>query len=323
MTPFDAIMAQPSAVRILKRAVSSERMASSYLFEGPSGVGKERTALALAEAVLKPDPTAARRIRSGAHPDVRFFRPRDEGNRNIQVESLRSEILPVTQFAPFEASHSFLIFPEADVSFPEQHPEAANALLKTIEEPRPNVHFILLAERPQRLLRTIRSRCQAVRFGRLPPAVLERVLEEAGVAPAERPPAIALADGRADRALALAQEGRGAELLELAGRVDTAVGARRPGSLVELAERLSKREDLALVLETLTLFYRDVAASGLGLRRDELRMSEAVVRQTAASLGPARAAARAERIRETLDALEWNTQPATALDGLLFDLSRL
>src|SRR5690606_10229926 len=115
--------AQDTALRILERAVASGRVASAYLFEGPSGVGKQRTAIALAQCVLGADAATARRIEEGAHPDVRVFLPREEGKRNIQVDQLRSEILPFAQYAPFEARAAFVIFPEADVSFPENPPE--------------------------------------------------------------------------------------------------------------------------------------------------------------------------------------------------------
>src|SRR5690554_6974860 len=125
-------------------------------------------------AVARGDEGLLERIRRGNHPDVRVFRPRDEGARNLPVEVIREQVLPVAQFAPFEASGAFLIFPEADVSFPEAHPEAANAFLKTLEEPPKGVHFILLAERPDRLLQTTRSRCQRVRFAPLAPDLLER-----------------------------------------------------------------------------------------------------------------------------------------------------
>ncbi len=248
---FDSIIAQPVAVRVLTRAVQSGRIANSYLFEGPSGVGKSMAALALAQAVLCPkakgrgcgECDVCRRAREGSHPDVRTFGPRDEGNRNIQVEFLRNEILPVAQFAPFEAEAAFLIFPEADVSFPEVHPESANALLKTLEEPRPGVHFLLLSERPDRLLPTIRSRCQNVRFSRLPATVLERILSEHGVPEADRGPAAALADGRADRALAMAESGTSQEVLERALAIDASVASRKPGSLVSIAEELARSDD--------------------------------------------------------------------------------
>ncbi len=168
---FQRIMAQKGAVRVLTHAVETGRLANAYLFEGPSGVGKSMAAVALARAVLCPtrpeqgcgECDVCRRIGNGNHPDLRFFRPREDGNRNIQVETLRQDILPVAQFAPFEGEHAFLVFPEADVSFPEVHPESANALLKTLEEPKRGVTFVLTSERPERLLPTIRSRCQSVR----------------------------------------------------------------------------------------------------------------------------------------------------------------
>ncbi|MCA9610760.1 MAG: AAA family ATPase, partial [Myxococcales bacterium] len=207
MSRFAEIEAQPAAIAILEHALESGRVASAYLFEGPSGVGKELAAVALAEAVIGADDKTKARIRSGAHPDVQTFRPRDEGKRNIQVTALREQILPVAQFAPFEASAAFLIFPEADVSFPEHPPESANAVLKTLEEPRPGVHFVLTSERPDRLLPTIRSRGQRVRFGRLPADVLDRILAARDVPDEARGPAVALADGRADRAIALAEGG--------------------------------------------------------------------------------------------------------------------
>src|SRR5689334_14152350 len=111
------IRGQNWAVRSLSRAVAAGRLPNAYLFEGPSGVGKRSTALGLAAARLCPDAPGkgcgacgvCKRIPAGLHPDVRCFGPRDEGNRNIQVEFVRNEILKVAQFAPFEAAASFLI----------------------------------------------------------------------------------------------------------------------------------------------------------------------------------------------------------------------
>jgi DNA polymerase-3 subunit delta' len=324
--PFDSIVAQPTAVRVLRRALDTGRIASSYLFEGPSGVGKQKTALALATELVAPGPSATearRRIGASSHPDVRVFPPRDDGNRNIQVDFLRSQILPIAQYAPFEAERAVLIFPEADVSFPPQHPESANALLKTLEEPRRGVHFVLLSERPDRLLPTIRSRCQNVRFTRLAPGVVHRILAEHAIPESERDAAVALADGRADRALALAADGKAAELLALALRIDATIASRKPGSLAEAAEELARRDDLPLVLETLGTFYRDVAVATLEPDNERLmfRHDAAAIRKRARELDPGRAAARVERIRDTIDGFEWNANAGSALDALLFELT--
>ncbi|HEY8432937.1 MAG TPA: AAA family ATPase [Sandaracinaceae bacterium] len=319
MSPFASVHAQKTAVGILERAIAAGRVASAYLFEGPSGVGKQRTAIALAQAVIGGGELVARRIAEGSHPDVRVFRPRDEGKRNIPVEQLREEILPFAQFAPFEAAAAFLIFPEADVSFPEQPPESANALLKTLEEPRAGVHFVLLSERPDRLLPTIRSRCQRVRFGRLPDATLDAILAEHGVPEEARGPAIALADGRADRALALASGGA-EELLERALELDEVATSGGTGALVKAAEELARSDELAAVLDALVTFYRDVAAASLGLPDEALafRHHAATIRARAERLGAARAAERVYAIEEVRVALERNANAEVVLDAFLY-----
>jgi DNA polymerase-3 subunit delta' len=320
VSPFERILAQPTVVDILERAVRMDRVASAYLFEGPSGVGKLKCAIALAQTVIGGDAAVARRIAEGTHPDVRVFLPREEGKRNIQVEQLRSEILPFAQFAPFEAPAAFVIFPEADVSFPEHPPEAANALLKTLEEPRPGVHFVLLSERPDRLLPTIRSRCQRLRFGRLPNTVIEALLVEAGVEESARGPAVALADGRADRALALASGGARA-LLERAVAIDEVAATGGPGTLVRTAEQLARDDSLSDVLDALGIFYRDVAVAALGLPDSMLafRHDADVIRAAAARLGAARAAERVEALEEARLAFERNANAQIVLEALLYE----
>jgi len=315
--PLDEVRAQDVPVDVLRRAVAQDRLAGAYLFEGPSGVGKERTAIALAKTVL--GPAAAGRIDHGTHPDVRIFRPRDDGHRNIKVEKLREEILPYADFAPFEANRAFLIFPEAEVSFPQHHAESANALLKTLEEPKPGVTFLLLSERPDRLLPTIRSRCQRLRFGRLPPEVLAEILAEREVPEELRDAAIALADGRADVALRHCEEGAAERLLELALRIDDAVGGNRPGALVLAAEELARHDDPVLALDALGLFYRDVAVSAAGLPDDHLRFRHRaeIIRRRAARLSPGAASERVALIQRTLMDLEANAQRQMAMDALL------
>ena len=264
------------------------------------------------------------RVDAGNHPDVRVFRPRAEGARNLAVETVRQDILPIASYAPFEGKSTFLIFPEADVSFPDHHPEAANALLKTLEEPRPNVCFVLLSERPDRLLVTIRSRCQRVRFGRLPPLVLEHVLETEGVPAQHWEAALAMAEGRADRALTFAKEGFANHLLEQAMRIDKRVERGETGGLVELAEELTKNEDMPLILETLALFYRDVAASALEVEPHHLcfRAHKEQIEACAKRIGAGRAAARVKRLAELPELLARNANPQITLDHLLLELQR-
>ena len=319
---FRGILGQDPAVAVLQRSLASDRLASSYLFSGPPGVGKQLTAVALAKAAIGAEGPTEHRIDEGLHPDVRVFEPRPDGKRNIPVDTLRSEILPLAQFAPFEARAAFLIFPEADVSFPEHPPETSNALLKTLEEPRPGVHFVLLSERPERLLPTIRSRCQRLRFQRLTADVLDGILLDAGVDDESRGPAVALAEGRADRALSLADGGAEA-LLEAALAIDHAsteaeVGAR----LGEVSDVLNGDLEIVAVLEALVTFYRDVAAAGLGRPPDTFAFHHRAehVQRRAEAIGARTAAERVEAIQEALLALERNANPRIVLDGLAASL---
>jgi DNA polymerase-3 subunit delta' len=322
---------QNAAVRTLERALVQARLPNAYLFTGPSGVGKRTAALAIAQARLCPDKpgkgcgkcAVCHRIVTGNHPDARVFAPREEGNRNIQVETVRSEILPVTQFAPFEGAHAFLLFPEADVSFPEQHPEAANALLKTLEEPRANITFVLLAENPERLLSTIRSRCQRLRFGPLPALVLDHVLEREGIAEAKRGAAVALAEGRADRALALAKDGVADELFASALRIDRTLALHDTGRFIELSEELAKRDDLQLLMETLAAVYRDLAARALGLGTDKLRFRGKAAELAEHELSPQAAAARVGLLAGLPELLARNANPQITLDHLFVQLAEL
>lgn len=326
---LSALRAQPAAVATLNAALGGGRLAHAYLFAGPSGVGKQQAALALACAKNCPDAPGkgcgrcdvCKRIWEGHHPDIRVIPPRDEGNRNLQVDFVREQILPFTQFAPFEAQAALLIFPDADVSFPLQHAEAANALLKAIEEPRPGVGFILLSARPDRLLTTIRSRCQRVRFGPLPRELILDILAAHDTPPDERQTAAALCLGQADRALSLASEGRAAALLDAALSLDDAARARRPGALLDAAESLARRDDRDMVLDTLCLLYRDVAAAALDASETLLfshrgeEIAERARQDTAAD-----AARRFAAVQGLFAALERNANPEIALGGLLFSL---
>lgn len=326
MSALQSVRAQNGAVRALLQAKDHDRVASAYLFDGPSGVGKELTAVSFAtEIVGGSDPKVIERIERGAHPDVRVFRPRNEGKRNIQVEVLRSEILPLAQFAPFEAAATFFIFPEADVSFPDFQPEAGNALLKTLEEPRPNVHFILTSERPDSLLSTIRSRCQRIRFGRLPTRVIRDILEDSGVPEEAIEPAVALSAGRSDVALALARDNTVQGLTELVLSVDDAVRGAGPGTLVEVAEGLARRDDLELALLTLQSFYRDVAVSSLAVDTDRLGFPalQETLTERAASVSATGAAARVSLIHKCVRSIRKNANAQVALDALLFGLRDL
>jgi DNA polymerase-3 subunit delta' len=184
------------------------------------------------------------------------------------------------------------------------------------------VHFLLLSERPDRLLPTIRSRCQRVRFGALPNAALDRILARHGISEEARHAAIAISAGRADRALELCQGERALHVLESALQIDAAVERRDPAELLGLGEQLANADDRTLVLESLATFYRDVAACSLGMPSTELSFAHRAeaIEARARVLAPAAAAERVAKLAELGENFERNANPELALDGLLFQL---
>jgi DNA polymerase-3 subunit delta' len=138
------------------------RPSHAYLFHGPGGAGKRAAARALAAELLsagEADPDSARaRVLSGAHPDLTWVVP--SGAHEILVSDIDGPVIAAASKTPFESSRRVFVIERAD----ELGDEAANRMLKTLEEPAAFVHIILLTDRFGEILPTIRSRCLAVRF---------------------------------------------------------------------------------------------------------------------------------------------------------------
>src|ERR1700758_2080056 len=138
------------------------RPSHAYLFHGPGGAGKRAVARALAAELLasgSEDPDGAKaRVHSGAHPDLTWVVP--SGAHEILVADIDEPVVGAASRTPFESSRRVFVIERVD----ELGDEAANRMLKTLEEPAPFVHLILLTDRLTEVLPTISSRCQLVRF---------------------------------------------------------------------------------------------------------------------------------------------------------------
>ncbi len=211
----------------------------AYLFHGPAGTGKSTAARAFAAALLaegSDDPDSVRRrVANGTHPDLTWVRP--TGAHVMRVEDVEGPVVSAATRTPFESKRRVFVLERVDT----MNDEVANRLLKTLEEPAHFVHVILLTEALGRVLDTVISRCQLVRFDPLPAARIAAALEAEGV-PAETALACAgLSLGNATRARYLASE-EGRELRAEVGRFvaaalseEMAMEPWRP--LLERAER--------------------------------------------------------------------------------------
>lgn len=196
---WDDLVGQQDVAGHLKTAVAADKVAHAYLFVGPPGAGKKTAAKSLACALLCDDDGcgncgACTRVRRGAHPDVHVIQP--EGAAGYLAEQAR-EIIHDVNLTPIEGPYKFYLIESADLF----NDSAANALLKTIEEPPSNVVFVLLAHSLEPVPPTIRSRCQIVRFRRLAPSEATAVLSaQTGASAEEAGAALAAAGGVVARA---------------------------------------------------------------------------------------------------------------------------
>src|SRR5215211_2654889 len=201
---FAGIVGNEAALRMLRRALESGEVAHAYLFYGPPGVGKRTVARRFGAALVAGgDPDAEDRARRGLHPDLSVVQPEGAFTTIGQVR----EVVRLAASRPFEGARRVFIL-EADTF----NVQAANALLKTLEEPEGETVFVLLAASREGVLPTIVSRAQPVRFNPVPPGVVARFLEEQGFSQ----PHLAAALGRGSVGLSLryAEEGELKELRE-------------------------------------------------------------------------------------------------------------
>ncbi len=193
----------PHARAVLGAALPPDGNPShAYLFHGPAGSGKAAAARAFAAELLADgsrDPDNARvRVEHGVHPDLTWVAPASAAG--ILVGDVDEPVVAAATRTPFEASRRVFVIEDAD----ELNDQAANRMLKTLEEPASYVHLVLLTARPGDVLPTIASRCQAVRFDAPGTDELAARLGRQGVAPEQAQACARLALGDANRAIALA-----------------------------------------------------------------------------------------------------------------------
>jgi DNA polymerase-3 subunit delta' len=174
---FEGVLGNETALRLLGRALESGNVSQAYLFHGPPGVGKRMVALRFgATLVAGGDAAAEGRALRGLHPDLAEILPQGPFTTIGQVR----EIVRLAASRPFEGARRVFIL-QADTL----NVQAANALLKTLEEPEGETVFVLLATSREGVLPTILSRAQALRFTPVPTSVVARFLQQRGASEPE------------------------------------------------------------------------------------------------------------------------------------------
>jgi len=349
VTPFADIIGHAAVLELLSAELTTP--AQAYLFVGPANVGKATVARRFAAALIcDGDARCFRRAVAGTHPDVALIEP--EGRTAITVDQARAVVTAATR-SPLEAARRVFLFEEAGML----NDEAANALLKTLEEPTPKTSFVLVAESVDELPETVASRCRTIVFGRVDEAALAAGLERLGAASAQRAGEVAvISGGRPGLALSLATRPEAASFRQFwlsvplrlpehpggAFRLADEAEASLEPVLAALGERQEAERELAgdgggrilkdrqvrelkrvtdamhvAGLEILAGFYRDAAVAQHGVPARNRDIPVAALTR----LAPVRAVANADRVLATITALEANQRPRLALANLFSDLA--
>jgi DNA polymerase III subunit delta' len=209
---FEEVVGQGRAKAYFARALDKGTLAHAYLLAGPEGLGKLDFAREVGVALVTschgcgacPECERARR---GAHPDLRVVEREGERIRIDQVEPLVAELA----LKPFAGERRVWVVPEVE----QLTPEAANKLLKSVEEPPAHVHFLFVTDRLERVLPTIVSRCQVIEFRPLADVEIEAYLRDVHGLDGDEGRALArLAHGSVERAAREAADARGPRLRE-------------------------------------------------------------------------------------------------------------
>ncbi|MFZ5774080.1 MAG: DNA polymerase III subunit delta' [Thermodesulfobacteriota bacterium] len=323
---FADLLGQPKAKELLRRAVLGGRPAHALLFRGPRGVGKRSMALVFAAFLNCPrqeegEPCgrcpSCLRFRSGNHPDL--LRLAADGGA-IKIEQVR-ELKKALTFPPLEARFRVAILPDIHA----MRREAANSLLKTLEEPPSHTILVLTGDQSGEILPTILSRCQVIPFFSLPREELTSLLaSQTGLAPETAATLAAAAEGSLGRALVLHQQG----LLDLRRRMVEALLRSRPDSgeavqaILPLAEEAAElKEELPELLDLLSTWLRDLLlqrqGSAVSLANPDLRP---LLAAGAARWSPEEMDARLSRIDRAKRQLARNCNAVAVSEVLLLSL---
>lgn len=225
---FAGIIGHGAVCEMLEREVSAP--AQSYLFVGPPHLGKATIALDFAARLVGTREQDRERARRGSHPDVTMLGP--EGKTGLGVEQARAAIAAVG-LRPVESDRKVFIFDDASL----MTEAAANALLKTLEEPSASSVLILIADSEDDLPPTVASRCRTVRFRRVSDGEIVRALAQRGLTGERAEETARIALGRPGLALTFADRPEVGEFrrrwLSVPGRVTAA-----PGGAFRLADEM-------------------------------------------------------------------------------------
>ena len=312
------IIGHQQIIEQLQHAIESNRVAGAYLFVGPANVGKETVALYFAKSIncLAPEKGACgaclscRKTDDGNHPDVQIIRPSGAWMKIDQIRELQKRIV----YRPLEGVGKVYILTEVE----RMNLEAANCLLKTLEEPPGESVLILLTTNLEALLTTIRSRCQIINFHPLPiPELAAYLIKQFNLEEAQAFSIATLSGGAVGKALTRLQKDEGAFQEEIPAIITT----NDRLTAFRIAEGLSQNPE---ELDHLVTWYRDLLLLHQGAPVDLLSYPHhaEVLKQFAGHYSRLSLQTAIKTIFETKNLLKRNVNAILALEVMVLKLLR-
>jgi DNA polymerase-3 subunit delta' len=303
----------------LASLVQKGKLPHALLFAGPGGVGKRTIAVELVKNLFCMNGAACcecrqcRRLDTGFHPDFTLV----TGEASIKIDQLRAVIKEVYE-PPFEAPLRAVLIDNAELM---TH-DAANALLKTLEEPPPSNLFLLVSSREQEMPLTVRSRCMRLGFGPLSTQEVQRYLERSLNMDGQKVRVLAaVSNGSIASGLFWMEEEHWRMRLMIA---ELLAGRKRASAQASLlAERMTDKEQEMEYLSFLLSFFGDVWRFCRGGDRSDLLNEDLAGVVSAAAPGDAAwAESSIKKIQEMIRALRYNINRRLAMETLMLRLAR-
>ena len=318
------------AVDLLAEHVAHGRERHAYLFTGPQGVGRRTLALRFAQGLncLKPPSpgqpcrkcSACKRLEVMQHPDLMVVEAEREG-MVLRIDQVR-ELQHVLSLAPYEARYRIALI----LRFEEAHTSAANALLKTLEEPPPQVVVILTAKSVESLLPTIVSRCEIIRLRPVPLSETSKGLQVIKGVPQESADKLAhISGGRPGYALRLYEQPKLLEQRQLfLEDLIQLLAASRGERFAFAAGMVKDKEELRSELQVWLTFWRDVLICAAGITDTITNLDYlAQLKSLANDVGLSKAQFYVNAIEDTMDRIDHNVNSRLALEVLLMDFPKI